>query len=222
VTPLASTARSAVGIEVDEQFASAQQQLETSELGMWVFLLTELLLFSTLFVSALILRVLHPAAVTAAALHLKMWIGGVNTAVLITSSFFMSAAIELSRMGEQRRMVACMRITAGLGAVFLALKGYEYWCDYAEHMTPFFAWRPYVLAGDPAARLFIDLYYIITSLHAVHLTIGIGLILTMAQMASAPGFLARRSNRIAITGLYWHFIDLIWIIVYPTLYVLNR
>jgi cytochrome c oxidase subunit 3 len=214
--------RAQVGIAVEEQFSSARQQLETAELGMWVFLLTELLLFSTLFVSALILRVLHPGAVTAAALHLKMWIGGVNTAVLITSSFCMSAAIELSRMGEQRRMVRCMHATAALGVLFLCLKGYEYWRDYVEHMTPFLPWRPFALEGDPASRLFIDLYYIITSLHAVHLTIGIGLMLVMAHMGGQPGFLARRSNRIAITGLYWHLIDLIWIIVYPTLYVLNR
>jgi cytochrome c oxidase subunit III len=213
---------STVGIEVEEQFSSARQQFETSELGMWVFLLTELLLFSTLFVSALIIRVLHPAAVTAVALHLKMWIGGLNTAVLITSSFSMSAAIALSRLGDQRRMVKYMHVTAALGVAFLALKGYEYWRDYVEYMTPFLPWRPFVLAGDPASRLFVNLYYTITSLHAVHLTIGIGLLLVMAHMATQPGFLSRRSNRIAITGLYWHFIDLIWIIVYPTLYVLNR
>jgi cytochrome c oxidase subunit 3 len=215
-------ATSAVGIELAEQFNSPRQQQETAELGMWVFLLTELLLFSTLFVSALILRVLHPASVTAAALHLKMWIGGLNTAVLITSSFTMSAAIELSRMGRQRLMVRCMQITAALGAVFLCLKGYEYYRDYAEHMTPFLSWRPYALRGDAPAELFIDLYYIITSLHAVHLTIGIGLMLVTARMASRPGFLERHSIRVPITGLYWHFIDLVWIIVYPTLYVLNR
>ncbi len=211
-----------VGIEVQHHFASARQQLETSELGMWVFLVTELLLFSTLFVSALILRILHPQAVTAAALHLKMWIGGLNTAVLITSSFFMSAAIALSRMGRQRPMVRCMHITAALGAVFLCLKGYEYYRDYVEHMMPFLPGRPFATAADPASRLFVDLYYIITSLHAVHLTIGIGLMLVMAHMAGKPGFLSRHSNRIVITGLYWHFIDLIWIVVYPTLYVLNR
>ncbi len=211
-----------VGIELAEQFSSARQQKETGELGMWVFLLTELMLFSTLFVSALILRMLHPGAVTAAALHLKMWIGGLNTAVLITSSFFMSLAIELSRAGRTSPMRLCMVVTAGLGVLFLCLKGYEYYRDYAEHMTPFFAWRPYGLLGDPASRLFVDLYYVITSLHAVHLTIGIGLVMTMQHLARAPGFLSRHANRIAITGLYWHFIDLIWIIVYPTLYVLNR
>ncbi len=212
----------AVGLEVEEQFAGERQQTETGELGMWVFLVTELLLFSTLFVSALILRVLHPGSVTAVALHLKMWIGGLNSAVLITSSFTMSAAIQLSRLGWQRGMIRCMRGTAALGATFLAFKGYEYYRDYAEHMTPFLRWRPYALEGDPSSALFLDLYYIITSLHALHLTIGIALMLIMARLAAAPDFLARHSNRITIIGLYWHFIDLVWIIVYPTLYVLDR
>jgi cytochrome c oxidase subunit 3 len=211
-----------VGIKVEEHFQNAEQQRETSKLGMWTFLLTELLLFSGMFVSALVIRVMHPASVTAVALHLKFWIGATNTLVLIVSSFFMSAAIELSRLGRQRAMVRCMLMTAGLGVVFLLLKSYEYYRDYVEHMTPFLSWRRYELAGDPSSRLFTDLYFIITGLHAVHLTIGIGIMLTMAWLASRKGFLAAHQNRIEITGLYWHFIDLIWIVVFPTLYLLNR
>ncbi len=217
-----SSAAVEVGIEVDEQFNSPAQQKEVAELGMWVFLLTELLLFSTLFVSALILRVLHPAAVSAAAIHFKMAIGAINTAVLIASSLTMSAAIELSRLGRKRWMIQALHATASLGVVFLCLKMFEYYEDYDEHMMPFLTWRPYELADNPPARLFVDLYYIITSLHALHLTIGIGIVLVTAHMARASDYLKRRSNRISILGLYWHFIDLVWIIVYPTLYVLNR
>lgn len=213
---------SAVGIKVDEHFHSAEQQRETAKLGMWVFLLTELLLFSGMFVSALVIRVLHPDSVTAVALHLKFWIGASNTAVLIVSSFCMSGAIESSRLGLRRPMIFCMLATAGLGVVFLMLKGYEYYRDYVEHMTPFLSFRRYELVGDPASRLFTDLYFIITGLHAVHLTIGIGIMLVMSWLASRPHFLERHQNRIEITGLYWHFIDLIWMIVFPTLYLLNR
>ncbi len=211
-----------VGIKVEVQFQTAEQQRETAKLGMWTFLLTELLLFSGLFLSALVIRVMHPDSVTAVALHLKFWIGATNTAILILSSFAMSVAIELSRVGRQRLMVRFMWITAGLGALFLMLKGYEYYRDYVEHMTPFLPNRRYELAGDPASRLFTDLYFIITGLHAVHLTIGIGLMLVMSFLASREGFLQTHSNRIEITGLYWHFIDLIWMIVFPTLYLLNR
>jgi cytochrome c oxidase subunit 3 len=211
-----------VGIKLEEHFNSEEQQRETAKLGMWVFLLTELLLFSGMFVSALVIRVMHPGSVTAVALHLKYWIGATNTAVLILSSFTMSIAIELSRLGRQRLMVRFMLLTAAIGAVFLMLKGYEYYRDYVEHMMPFLPFRPYELAGDPSSRLFTDLYFIITGLHAVHLTIGIGIMLVMSWFASQPHFLQRHQNRIEITGLYWHFIDLIWMVVFPTLYLLNR
>jgi cytochrome c oxidase subunit 3 len=213
---------SAVGIKVEEHFHTADQQRETAKLGMWVFLLTELLLFSGMFVSALVIRVLHPDSVTAVALHLKFWIGASNTAVLILSSFCMSAAIESSRLGLRRPMILSMLATAGLGVLFLMLKGYEYYRDYVEHMTPFLPFRRYELVGDPASRLFTDLYFIITGLHAVHLTVGICIMLLMSWLASRPRFLQEHQNRIEITGLYWHFIDLIWMVVFPTLYLLNR
>ncbi len=211
-----------VGIEVEEHFNSAEQQRETAKLGMWTFLLTELLLFSGLFVSALVIRVLYPASVTAVALHLKFWIGATNTAVLILSSFCMSVAIEASRLGARRIMLRAMLSTAALGALFMVLKGYEYYRDYVEHMTPFLPWRRYELVGDPESRLFTDLYFIITGLHAIHLTVGITIMLLMTWLASRQGFLEKHQNRIEITGLYWHFIDLMWIIVFPTLYLLNR
>ncbi|HEX2944118.1 MAG TPA: cytochrome c oxidase subunit 3 [Rhodopila sp.] len=211
-----------VGIKLEEQFESEQQQRETAKLGMWTFLATELLLFSGMFISALVIRTLHPDSVTAVALHLKYWIGATNTAVLILSSFCMSVAIEASRVGAQRIMLRAMLLTAGLGVLFMCLKGYEYYRDYAEHMTPFLHWRRYELVGDPASRLFTDLYFIITGLHAIHLTIGIAIVLVMSWLASKADFLQKHQNRIEIVGLYWHFIDLIWMIVFPTLYLLNR
>ena len=141
---------SAVGIKVEEHFHTAEQQRETAKLGMWVFLLTELLLFSGMFVSALVIRVMHPDSVTAVALHLKFWIGATNTAVLIVSSFCMSAAIEASRLGlRAHRWSCCMLATAGLGVLFLMLKGYEYYRDYVEHMMPFLPFRPLRTGGRP-------------------------------------------------------------------------
>lgn len=211
-----------VGIKVEEQFENADQQRETAKLGMWTFLATELLLFSGLFLTALVIRVLHPDSVTAVALHLKYWIGATNTAVLICSSLTMSVAIELSRLGAQRWMVRFMLFTAALGVLFLMLKGFEYFKDYQEHMMPFLPNYRFELAGDPAARLFTDLYFITTGLHGLHLTIGVGLMLVMAALANREGFLEHHFNRIEVVGLYWHFIDLIWMVVFPTLYLLNR
>ena len=210
-----------VGIEVDEQFSNEDQQRHAATLGMWSWLLTELLLFAGLFAVAVILHVMHPASVKAAVHHLKFWIGATNTAVLICSSLTMSGAIMLSRMGWQRWMVRCMYATAALGSLFLALKFYEWFVDYQEHMTPFLN-RPYALEGDPASRLFTNLYFVTTALHGLHLTTGVGILLWMAWQAGKQGFLQQHQNRIEIYGLYWHFIDLIWIMVFPILYVVGR
>ena len=210
-----------VGVEVHEQFKTEDQQRDAAKLGMWAWLLTELLLFAALFLVALVLRVRHPGSVTAAAQNLKFWIGAGNTAVLIISSLTMSGAIQLSRLGWQRGMIRFMVITASLGVLFLALKGFEYYKDYEEHMTPFLD-RPFALAGDRPAELFVNLYYVITGLHGFHLITGITILLGLAWQASREGYLTRHQNRIEVFGLYWHFIDLIWILVFPILYVLNR
>ena len=209
------------GIAVHEQFSNPAQQKRAAELGMWAWLLTELLLFGGLFLAALVLHHTHPQSVQAAARHLKFWIGALNTAVLICSSFTMSGAIMLSRLGGQKWMVRCMLATAALGSLFLVLKGYEWYADWDEHMTPFLD-RPYALEGDPASRLFVNLYFVTTALHGLHLTTGVAILLWLARDASRPGFLQRHQNRIEIYGLYWHFIDLIWIIAFSVLYVVGR
>ncbi len=211
----------AVGIELAEQFSTVEQQREVGMLGMWCWLLTELLLFAGLFLCALVLRIQHPVSVTLAAKHLKFWIGATNTVVLICSSLTMSTAIVASRIGWRRLMLRAMLATAALGTLFLVLKGYEYYQDYLEHMVPFIE-RSYVLAADQPSRLFVDVYYITTSLHGFHLITGISILLVLTWQASRPGFLEKHQNRIEVYGLYWHFIDLIWILVFPVLYVLNR
>lgn len=213
---------SPVGLEREEHFTTDGQQIHAAKFGLWCWLLTELLLFAGLFLVALVTRIIYPDSVTAVAKHLKFWIGATNTAVLIVSSFTMSGAIELSRLGWQRGMVRFMLATAGLGTLFLVLKGYEYYADWDEHMMPFLRWRPYELEHDRGSILFADLYYVTTGLHGLHLLTGVSILLVMSWLASRPGFLSRHQNRIEIFGLYWHFIDLIWIIVFPVLYVLNR
>ena len=218
---LAYADSAAVGIELHEQFTTVAQQKLSAELGMWAWLITELLLFSGLLVTALVLRTLHPHSVEAAAQHLKLWIGGVNTVILITSSLVMTGAIEMSKLGRARAVTRCLLVTGALGAGFLLLKSYEYYVDYVEHMTPFLH-RPYELGSDGASQLFVNLYWVTTILHFGHLTIGIGIVWVMAWLASRPNYLARHQNRIEITGLYWHFIDLVWLIVYPSLYLVNR
>ena len=210
-----------LGVELQEQFSDARQQRHAATLGMWAWLLTELLLFAALFLVALVLRLLHPASVRAAAHHLEFLIAAANTAVLIVSSLTMSGAIVASRLGLQKVMIRFMLATAALGALFLALKGFEYYEDYLDHLTPFMA-RPYDLAGDQASILYVNLYYVATALHGFHLTTGVAILLVMTFQAQAPGYLQRHQNRIPVYGLYWHFIDLMWIMVFTVIYVMNR
>ena len=210
-----------VGVAVVEQFENADQQRRAGQLGMWAWLVTELMLFAGLFQVALILRVLYPASVHAAVAHLKFWIGATNTAVLIVSSLTMSGAIAASRLGLQRLTVLCMFATAALGTLFLGLKGYEWYVDIVEHMAPFLD-QPYELAADKQSTLFTNLYWVTTGLHGFHLVTGVSLLVGLALQARAEGYLQRHQNRIEVFGLYWHFIDLIWIIVFPVLYVIGR
>ena len=210
-----------VGVELHEQFTEVRQQRHAAALGMWSWLLTELLLFAGLFLIALILRMLHPASVQNATRHLEFWIGCANTAILIVSSLTMSGAIVSSRLGLQRIMVWCMYATAAFGTGFLVLKGYEWYKDYLDHLVPFMA-RPYDLAGDPYSILYVDLYYVATALHGFHLLTGVSILLVLAVQARAEGYLSRHQNRIEVYGLYWHFIDLMWIMVWTIIYVMNR
>ena len=212
---------SAIGVKVEEQFVDEAHQRETAKLGIWLFLSTELLIFSGMFICALVLRVMYPHSVSDTAQHLQYWIGATNTGVLILSSFAMSVAIEASRLGERRIVLYSMLTTAAIGLVFVCLKAYEYYLDWHGGMMPFFGGK-YALTADPPSRLFLDLYYLITLIHATHLSIGIGLMLYMSNAARKPDFLKKHQNRVEISGLYWHFIDLIWIIVFPTLYLLNK
>ena len=214
-------ANPAVGVELYEQFTDVRQQRQAATLGMWSWLLTELLLFAALFLVALILRLLHPSSVQNAARHLEYGIGATNTVILIVSSLTMSAAIVTSRLGLQRLMIWSLYATAALGTIFLVLKGYEWYLDYLDHLVPFMA-RPYDLAGDKASILYVDLYYIATALHGFHLTTGVAILLVLTIQARADGYLARHQNRIEVYGLYWHFIDLMWIMVFTIIYVANR
>ena len=210
-----------VGVELHEQFTEVRQQRHAAALGMWSWLLTELLLFSALSLIALILRILHPSSVQNATRHLEFWIGCANTVILIVSSLTMSGAIMTSRLGLQRLMVWCMYITAALGTGFLVLKGYEWYLDYLDHLVPFMA-RPYDLAGDPYSILYVDLYYVATALHGFHLLTGVSILMVLTIQARAEGYLSRHQNRIEVYGLYWHFIDLMWIMVWTIIYVMNR
>ena len=214
-----------------EQFDDAQQQQEASTIGMWTFLATEIMFFGGLFLAYTIYRTQDEAAFAAASHELDLFWGTVNTAVLLTSSLTMALAVHAAQVGNRQRLVLCLGLTALLGAAFLGIKAYEYYVDYEERLVPWYNfengdWRP---GGehnpgdhpvDPQkVRLFYMFYYIMTGIHAVHLVIGIGILLVLMALARRDWFSPLYYDPVEVGGLYWHFVDVIWIFLLPLLYL---
>lgn len=184
---------------------SDENEKHVDRLGMWVFLCTEALLFGVIFSAILVYRFLHPGPCDEAARHLSLPIGTINTALLLTSSWLVAIAV-------QRQARRWLYVSAFLGVLFLALKFFEYWLHYQEGLVPGLRWT---ITARPEFELFLILYFISTLLHALHLLIGVGLLLFTAMTKTTKSFLSN-------IGLYWHFVDLIWIFLFPLLYLWGR
>jgi cytochrome c oxidase subunit III len=202
-----------------EHFESESRRRDSALLGMWVFLATELMFFGPLFLSYTYGRLEFPEGFAAASRHTHIWIGTINTAVLLTSSVFMATAVRAAKIGARRMASLLLWITAALGAVFLAFKGLEYWMEWQEHLVPWLDFR-FDAQHRGAAQLFYFIYFAMTGLHAVHLTIGIVIAVVFAARLQQRTPLANSS--IEIGGLYWHFVDAIWVFLYPLIYLLER
>ena len=201
------------------QYSTLAQQREAAELGMWVFLATETLFFGALLFGYVVLRKAYPAGFAEAGREAKLLIGTVNTAVLLTSSATMAWAVHAAETGHRRLLTALLAATAGLGLVFLGLKGVEYSQEYAEHLVPGLNFDP---AHGPVVELFYYFYFTATGLHALHLTIGVGVVAMIAVRAWRGAFSPAYYAPVEVTGLYWHFVDLVWIFLYPLIYLNGR
>jgi len=191
------------------------QQCSADLLGMYLFLASEIMLFGGLFVVLVVLRVLHPQDVIATSKEFHYWIGALNTAILLTSSFFVAVAVNAVKGGTGKGAAISFIAAALLGVGFLGMKVTEYMLEYREGTLPFFGDLHAVV--EPAARLFLNLYLIATFLHAAHVAIGIGLLSIAAVYAHSSN--PRRRTPVEILGLYWHFVDIVWIFLYPLLYL---
>ena len=200
------------------QFASAVQQREAATLGMWTFLATEVLFFGALIAGYSAYRLIHPEAFVEAARHTKIVLGTANTAILLTSSAFMATAVEANEGGSRRAAILCLAATALLGLAFLAIKGWEYELEYGEHLVPGLNFDP-ARYGD-VAQLFFLFYFFATGLHALHLTIGIALVGGLAARTASAH--PPRSLTVRMIGLYWHFVDVVWIFLFPLIYLVGR
>ena len=201
-------------------FDSLEQQHEATTLGMWVFLITEVLLFGGLFTAYVVYRIMYPEAFAAGSEHLHLVYGGINTGVLLTSSLMVALALHAAQTGERRLLVAFLLITIGLGVAFLGIKGYEYWLAWQEGLFPGAGFH-FEAANPGHAQIFFFLYFTMTGLHAAHMIIGLGIIATLAYFAWRRSYSPEYYTPVELGGLYWHFVDIVWIFLYPLLYLVG-
>ncbi len=212
---------------LEEQYRDLDQQHEVAALGMWVFLATEVLFFGTLFLGVAVYRFQYGAAFEKGTEKLNWIIGGINTIVLLVSSLFMALAVHSAQLGRKKHIVGYLLLTALLGILFLCLKGLEYYTDYRDNLIP--GWKfddtewvtkeGLSAAEVPRVKLFLLFYWIMTGLHALHVTIGIAVVLVIAWLAHRGHFSAEYYSPVDVTGLYWHFVDIVWIFLLPMLYL---
>ena len=189
---------------------------------MWVFLATELLLFGGLFTAYAVYRAAFGPAFETAAGHLHLWLGTSNTALLLTSSLTMALAVLASRARSSGWLLVLLAATAALGTVFLGIKGYEWLLEYREGLMPLAPMGFSLEAANPEhGQMFFNLYFVMTGLHAVHLTIAVMVVLVMFGIAWRRPDPARFELKVEITGLYWHLVDVIWIFLFPLFYLVN-
>jgi cytochrome c oxidase subunit 3 len=222
--PHLSPGRGSPGLSVSnrtvvvEPYQAPAQQHEAAQLGMWVSLATEVMLFGGLFMGILVFRLGYEEVARAASGHLHLWIGGLNTAVLLTSSLTMALAVTAAREGRVSRTVWHLLGTAALGLTFLGIKGYEDLSEYAEGLMPGVG-PPFPLEAG-AAELFFNLYFAATGLHALHLICGIAAVLAFACAVGMRWLrLPARRTPVEGLGMYWHLVDIVWVFLYPVLYL---
>lgn len=226
---------------LQHHFETMEQQKEAGTLGMWVFLLTEVLFFGGLFMAYTLYRVWYFDAFAAASTTLGIGLGTLNTAVLIGSSLTMAFAVRAAQTNRKKAIVGWLALTVILGTVFLGVKFMEYKEKFDHHHVPgpSFVWAEAgheVSVGTPeeaalapsneqlqrTTQIFFSLYFTMTGLHALHMIIGIGIICVIAWMAHKGRFDEHYYTPVEMTGLYWHFVDIVWIYLFPLLYLVER
>ena len=202
-------------------FDTLTQQHEAATLGMWLFLITEVMFFGGLFLAYMLYRVWYPEAWSEASLELDVVLGGVNTVVLIGSSLTMALAVRAAQTGLRRATVSWLLLTMALGLTFLVIKYFEYAEKFEHHHVP---GPNFAFEGPHAgpAEIYFSLYFLMTGLHATHMLIGFVLLSVIAWMAHKGRFSSEWSTPVEMSGLYWHFVDIVWIFLFPLLYLVDR
>lgn len=205
---------------LQHHFTTMKQQFEASKLGMWLFLVTEVLLFGGLFVGYGIMHAKHPEAFVAAHHHLDWRLGAINTIVLLLSSFTMVMGVWSAQTGQKKKLIAFLLLTVILAMAFMGIKYVEYSHKFHEGLLP---GKYYSHQGDtvPGQFMFFSFYFMMTGLHGIHVLLGVVAILWVMFRAMRNEFSAQYYGPVDIVGLYWHLVDLIWIYLFPLMYLIS-
>ena len=239
----ATTHEAATHRALQHHFENMEQQREAGTLGMWVFLVTEMMFFGGMFLAYTLYRYKYPEAFAAASNHLDIRLGAFNTVVLIFSSFTMAMAVYSTQLGKRRNSIICLLLTIVLGLTFLGIKAVEYKDKYRDNLIPgqLIPGHPFKPAiakpgeeadehklhlppGVPVGNIemFYWLYFAMTGMHALHMIIGVCLLTVLTILAWRGRFSPEYHAPVEISGLYWHFVDIVWIFLFPLLYLLGR
>jgi cytochrome c oxidase subunit 3 len=231
---LATTHEHAAHPGLQHHFENMEQQREAGTLGMWVFLVTEIMFFGGMFLAYTLYRYAYPVAFAAASNHLDIKLGATNTVVLIFSSFTMAMAVFSTQVGKRRNAIIFLILTMVLGATFLVIKAIEYHDKYVSNLIPG-TWVP----GHPFSpnvhqlhlppevstrnvEMFYWIYFAMTGMHALHMIIGLGILTVILILTIRRRFSPEYHSPVEVSGLYWHFVDIVWIFLFPLLYLLGR
>jgi cytochrome c oxidase subunit 3 len=215
---MAETGGSVAGLA--HQFDDIQQQRDADHLGMWTFIVTEVLFFGGMITGYTVYRSMYPQAWAIGSEHLSYWSGTIMTAVLLISSLTMALSVHAAQTGRRKTLMTFLVLTMILGVAFLGLKFNEYHEKFVEHMVP----GPHFEYHGPFAHqveIFLSFYFAMTGMHALHMIIGLGILTVLLVMAARGRFSRDYHSPVVISGLYWHFVDIVWIFLYPLLYLIK-
>jgi cytochrome c oxidase subunit 3 len=209
-------------VALKHHFANEEQQKDASTIGMWVFLVTEIMFFGGLFLAYFAYRQAYPVAFASASNKTNLWIGAVNTSVLICSSLTMALAVHSAALGKRKLLVTFLTLTLMLGGIFLGVKGYEYHDKWVHHEVPGYHFDCEGCEDAGHTPLFFSLYFGMTGLHATHMLVGFVILLVLIVQSQKGKYTAKWHTPIEMFGLYWHFVDIVWIFLFPLLYLIDR
>lgn len=203
-------------------FRNLEQQREVNTLGMWIFLVTEVMLFAGIFLAYAVYFYIYPEAFTMASRELDVLLSSVNTFILLGSSLTMALAVRSAQLSDSKRLVLFLAFTIVLGAIFLGIKGFEYYEKFEKHLIPGtdFQFEPIQFVSQ--ARIYFSLYFATTGLHAVHMIAGIFVLSYFIWRARQGYYGAQNYEQVENLGLYWHFVDVAWVFIFPLYYLVGR